>query len=184
MLFFYYKKVVVKNIFNILENNLNSYAVISVNSAVLEVFSIDNGYESIVNIEKNKDNDVVLIELNAIKTNQINREISNIAKEIFVSQVENGIPIPLGSFLGLEIFSAYGKKINLKVLNEVFVVCDFNSSFTSAGINQTRHSIYLEVYLTSKIELPFTKREIVSKTEVLLCEAVIVGKIPNTILGI
>ncbi|MBE5757246.1 MAG: sporulation protein YunB [Clostridiales bacterium] len=179
----FYNKVVIKNLFDISEVYLKSLATISVNNAVLDLFGVESEYNSIINVQKNDVNDIVLLELNPIKTNQINRKISLKAKELFENQSKKGVPISLGAFFGLKIFSGYGKKVNLKLVTENSTVCNFKSTFVSAGINQTRHSIFLEVNMVINIEVPFNKREIISKTEVLLCESVIVGKIPDTILS-
>ena len=57
---------------------------------------------------------------------------------------------------------------------------DLRSEFTSQGINQTLHRVYLQVKCEVNILTPFDNisREITN--QVLLMENVIVGNIPNT----
>lgn len=54
------------------------------------------------------------------------------------------------------------------------------SEFTSQGINQTLHRVYLQVKCEVSILTPFEniKKDIIN--QVLLAENVIVGKIPST----
>jgi hypothetical protein len=60
------------------------------------------------------------------------------------------------------------------------VETDLRSEFTSQGINQTLHRVYLQVKCDVNILTPFDNisREITN--QVLLMENVIVGNIPNT----
>lgn len=60
------------------------------------------------------------------------------------------------------------------------VETDLRSEFTSQGINQTLHRVYLQVKCDVNILTPFDNisREITN--QVLLMENVIVGSIPNT----
>ncbi len=57
---------------------------------------------------------------------------------------------------------------------------ELRSEFTSQGINQTLHRVYLQVKCEVNILTPFDNisREITN--QVLLMENVIVGNIPNT----
>lgn len=60
------------------------------------------------------------------------------------------------------------------------VETDLRSEFTSQGINQTLHRVYLQVKCDVNILTPFDNisREITN--QVLLMENIIVGNIPNT----
>lgn len=57
---------------------------------------------------------------------------------------------------------------------------DLRSEFTSAGINQTLHRIYLEIKCNVVILTPFETIEQKISNQVLLAEGVIVGEIPNS----
>ena len=93
--------------------------------------------------------------------------------------LKDGVKIPLGSFLGLSLLGGSGPCINLKVIAINNVVSSFTSEFESVGINQTRHSVLIEVASTLDIILPGKREQVTMVTEVLVCEGVIVGKIPE-----
>ncbi len=63
------------------------------------------------------------------------------------------------------------------------MTCDCLSSLTSAGINQTLHTVSLEVTASVEIVLPSGPRDVSTVTDVLLCESVIVGKVPDAFFG-
>lgn len=71
-----------------------------------------------------------------------------------------------------------GVKITISSVGDVET--DLRSEFTSQGINQTLHRVYLQVKCNVNILTPFDNisREITN--QVLLMENVIVGNIPNT----
>ena len=62
------------------------------------------------------------------------------------------------------------------------MACDFTSTFDSVGINQTKHSIYLNVIADISIVTPARTENFAVTTEILVGESVLVGKIPDTYL--
>ena len=73
-----------------------------------------------------------------------------------------------------------GPKIEIKMSTIGDIQTDLKSEFSSAGINQTIHRIYLEVTCNVVILTPFDTIEETIVNQVLLAEGVIVGNIPNT----
>ena len=59
----------------------------------------------------------------------------------------------------------------------------FLSEFVQAGINQTNHKIYVNLTATINVVLPVANKQIVSNTQLLICENIIVGKIPEVYLS-
>lgn len=57
---------------------------------------------------------------------------------------------------------------------------DLRSEFTSSGINQTLHRIYLEIKCNVVILTPVETIEEQIVNQVLLAEGVIVGEVPNS----
>ena len=60
------------------------------------------------------------------------------------------------------------------------MVTEFKSEFKSTGINQTIHRLYLEVECNVNIITPYDKIGASIVNQVLMCESVIVGRIPGT----
>lgn len=85
-----------------------------------------------------------------------------------------------GSFTGFKLLAGKGPGIKISISSEGEVETDLRSEFTSQGINQTLHRVYLQVKCNVSIVTPYDSiaREITN--QVLLMENVIVGNIPNT----
>lgn len=85
-----------------------------------------------------------------------------------------------GSFTGFKLLAGKGPGIKITISSEGEVETDLRSEFTSQGINQTLHRVYLQVKCNVNIVTPYDSisREITN--QVLLMENVIVGNIPNT----
>ena len=81
------------------------------------------------------------------------------------------------------ILSYLGPDIIVKMRPIGRVEVSYESVFESAGINQTRLKIYMNVKSTMQIILPFESRDLEVVNNVPVCVTIIVGEIPRTILG-
>lgn len=85
-----------------------------------------------------------------------------------------------GSFTGWKLLSGRGPGVSIRISSIGNVDTTLKSEFTSQGINQTLHRIYLEVVCNVKVLTPFKDIERKITNQVLLAENVIVGHIPDT----
>ncbi len=178
----YYNFVVLKQIFSICADYTYTYSTESVNSAVLLSLESDIKYADLIKVEKNSSGDIVLMTTNSLKVNSINREVASATSSLLKYKLANGIPVPLLAFSGISFLSGYGNNVNLKIVNNVSVLCDFSSKFTSVGINQTLHSIYLNVDSIVNIKVPFNNHQEKCTSQILISETVLVGKVPDIYL--
>ena len=164
------------------EAEIRSLATQAIGSAVFEVVSQNDVYNDLITISKDSEGNVILIQANSIKINLFNRNLTRTATKHLENMGENGLDIPIGTFSGLPILSGLGPSINIKMTPIGAISSSFKSEFESAGINQTHHKIY--VFLTSKINiiLPTAHQTVEASTQVLVCENIIVGKVPDTYL--
>ena len=86
------------------------------------------------------------------------------------------VSIRLTTLLGSNVFSGTGPKISVKIRPIGSVRAAYISEFASAGINQTRHRIYLElscdVYI---IFMPSGSKRVSVAAQVVVSECLIVG---------
>ncbi|WP_405357421.1 sporulation protein YunB [Ruminococcus sp.] len=91
-----------------------------------------------------------------------------------------GISVRLGNFTGLVFLSNFGPEIPFSVDSTQTVSCEFQSSFVSAGINQTVHHITITVYVDLLIYGPIRVGETVSTESAFeIAQTVIVGTVPS-----
>lgn len=179
----YFNKVVNPIILSITESKVASLSTKAVNSAVSEILVENNLYEDLVTICTNDAGDVVMIQANSVLINKLSRDLARASQTKLDTIGAQGVSIPMGSFTGMPIFIGRGPEVRLKVMPIGAIQCSFLSEFVQAGINQTNHKIYVNLTATINVVLPVANKQIVSNTQLLICENIIVGKIPEVYLS-
>ncbi len=164
------------------EANIDSATTMAINSTVLDVVLGSATYDKMIVVDKNDNNDIAMVHANTAYINSLALQTATMVQSKLTSLVGVGVSIPVGTLSGIPFLTGMGDSIGIAVTPISAVTCSFVSSFTSAGINQTLHQIYLQVYCDIDIVIPTLTRTISSTTDVLVCETVIVGSIPQTYL--
>ena len=154
----------------------------AVNQAVEEIVPDGVDYSDIVTVTYDDGGDVSTISANGPVVNSIARRTAYLVQSILTQFSRNGISIPLGAFTGIEALSGYGSTINVKIIPVIVTECNFISRFTSAGINQSLHSIYIDVVTEITIVLASRTERVFASAEVLVCESLINGNVPQIYL--
>ncbi len=161
------------------EDKAKSIATIISNEEATKVMK-EHTYDELFTIEKDTGGNITIIKSNVIPINEI---ISDVAVKI-QNQIDatgrEDIEIAAGSFTGFKLLAGRGPGIKIKISSIGNVETDLKSEFTSQGINQTLHRVYLQVKCKVNILTPFDNIEREITNQVLLVENVIVGNIPNT----
>jgi len=158
---------------------INALTEQALNVAVSNVINTTVNYDSIMVINYNPSGDINYISANQYMINTISREIIKDAGERIKIIDEEYMYIPLGTLTGIALFSGRGPKIKLSASPIGIIGSSFDSQFINVGINNTLHKIYLTVNARVEMNLPIKRQTIEVKQQVLLCESVIVGKVPN-----
>ncbi len=166
----------------IAEANMRSVTTVAVNDAIYYTLSDGIRYEELVAVERGEDGEIEAITSDPLQINRIARDTAYKSQENLQTMSEEGVDVPLGAFFGIEALAGFGPKIRMKIIPISNVACKFVSTFEEAGINQTKHSIYLEIVADISIIMPSGTSNFASLTEVLICESVLVGKVPETYL--
>lgn len=181
-LFVYFQRNVTRVLISISEATMRASTTIAVNDAVYYTLSDEIQYEDLVTVTRDEAGSIVAVAANALKINKIARDTASISQSNLKNLSLNGIPVPLGALTGIEAFAGLGPSIQFRIIPVSSVSCDFSSTFESVGINQTKHSIYLNVIADISIVMPSRTENFAVLTEILVGESVIVGKIPDTYL--
>lgn len=165
------------------QTQVQSYATKAINYAIADSMNQNVSYGDLISIIKDDSDNVSYIEANSVRINVLSKTMSRVVMSNFLEFAKIPIKIAIGSFSGIAVFSGLGPKIAFQVNPYGEVNCFFNSSFESAGINQTYHKLYMIITLKVNIVFPFRQLSIFSDAEVLLSESLIVGKIPEVYLN-
>lgn len=172
-----------KSIIPVLEtlciNKAKSIATIISNDDATKVMS-NYTYDDIINIHKDELNNIKMVESNVIVMNEIISDVASTIQKDLDKLESQDIYIRLGTFTGSKILSGRGPKVPIRISPIGNVETDFKSEFTSAGINQTLHRVFLEVRCSVSILTPFDTIEEEITNQVILAENIIVGDIPQS----
>ncbi len=180
LVFVWFQCGVLRLLIELSEENSRAKMAEAVNEAALQTMQW-NGieYDKLVSVQRNDQDEILSIEANSYQINLLARQTQTLATANVNAVCEEGIPVPLGAFTGISALAGFGPEITFRVLQVGSVICSFESEFTSAGINQTRHSVYMYADASVSIVLPSQTRKVTVSTQILVCESIIVGKIPE-----
>ena len=178
----YFQRNVTKVLISISEATMRAITTVAINDAVYYTMSDGVRYEDLVSIERDSAGDITAVSANALKINKIARDAASISQANLKNLSLNGIPIPLGALTGIEALAGFGPRIHIRIIPVSSVTCAFSSEFESVGINQTKHSIYLNVVADISIVMPSRTEKFAVTTDILVCECVLVGEVPDVYL--
>lgn len=164
------------------ESKVRSLATKAVGGAIYEIVNQADIYNDLITISKNNDGDVAMIQANSIQINLLTRKLTRLATSNLEQIGQQGLDIPIGTFSGMPILVGRGPSINIKMIPIGSISSSFKSEFTNAGINQTNHRIYVTIKSKINVVLPTANQTVETSTQVLICENIIIGKIPSTYL--
>lgn len=182
LLFIHFQKNVTRVLLSISEATMRASTTVAVNDAVYYTLSDEMRYDDLVTISRDGDGNIISVAANPLKLNKIARDTASISQSNLKNLSLNGIPVPLGALTGIEAFAGLGPDIQFRIIPVSSVYCDFSSDFESVGINQTKHSIYLNVIADISIVMPSRTENFAVTTEILVGESVIVGSVPDVYL--
>ncbi|MBR6737543.1 MAG: sporulation protein YunB [Clostridia bacterium] len=150
--------------------------------AIEKSLSTSYAYENLIKVSKNSSGEITMITTDAYKFNSVTTALANYVSEYLTNYVNKGVEVPIGVFTGIRLLAGFGDKVNMQLIAINSVKCDVISTFESAGINQTRHTLYLDVTPDISIVTLATTRALVDNIRVLLYDNLIVGTVPEVYL--
>lgn len=165
---------------NLVDNELEIHAMNAIDEAVLEILEekpVD--YSSIIIQNTDADGTVNSLSTDTIAINKLKSRLSLEITEKIRQEKKARVGIPAGAFTGLVLLSNLGPDIYTTLTLGGSVTTTIKSDFTSAGINQTIHRVYLQVDADVSLTCPIIFYETQFVTEYDLCHTVIVGSTPQ-----
>ena len=158
-------------------NTVNRIIFEAVNEAIQNG---DISYERLISLEKDSEGKITAVHSNMAAFNRLQAQILDIILARIDQVSARELSIPIGTLTGSALLAGRGPRIRVRMESVGSSTARFNNQFESAGINQTKHQIILEVEVSVAILLPgFTTATKVS-TAVTVAETVIVGAVPDT----
>lgn len=156
------------------------YAENAVNDAVTEILTTENiKYDDLVILKEDPDERVSALLVDSVKLNRLKSDLS---KKIIktIEDRENGyIYINFGSVLGSPILSGIGPRIGIKISPSNQTIIEFKDKLEECGINQVRHSVYLELNVNLTLATATSIKNSTFKTVIPVADTIIVGTVPR-----
>lgn len=166
------------------EAKVEYIAVLAMNNAVSQILGSNIKYTDLTDVLTDKDGKITMIQYNTILINTLARDTSTLAQDEIRSLGAEGISVPLGSITKSKILSGRGPNINVKIIPVGSVSTDFTDEFKQAGINQTRHKIFLTLKTQVRIVVPLGSDIIDVSTRVPIAETIVVGDVPDSYVNV
>jgi sporulation protein YunB len=161
---------------------IKSLTVEAVNMAIGEVLD-PSAYRELTIIQRASNGQIQGVSTNMILMNKLSGEIALTSQKKIEKLSNEDFGVPLGTFCGLPILNGRGPMVHLRLVPLGAVFCTFNTQFLSGGVNQTVHKITLHVKTAVNLIMPLGSRNVDAEIDVLLCENVIVGEVPQFVLN-
>lgn len=188
-----------KILLNYAENKSKELSQLLVNNALEEII-IDATVEDIINLEKNQNNEIISLDFNNVKINEIELKISkNIQKNLkkleenkknsltekyYDDKIDIIYEVPMSIIYDVPILVGIGPKVPFKLDVLGNVKTNVITNIKEYGINNSLVEVILNMKINIQIILPFSSKNIVIESNVPLKTKVIQGKIPTYYGGI
>ena len=158
-------------------NTVNRIVVAAINDAV------DSGridYDRLVSFDKDAEGHVTALQSNMAEFNRLQAAIADDILQRMAEVSTTDLSIPIGTLTGSPLLAGRGPCLHVRMQSVGTATARFDNQFSSAGINQTRHRIILDVDVHVSILLPGLTTYTKVSNEISVAETVIVGGVPDT----
>ncbi|MCL2556462.1 MAG: sporulation protein YunB [Firmicutes bacterium] len=165
------------------EEKVRELTTLAINEAA-EVILLESGHDNddLVEVIRNNEGNIEMLRVNTVALNLMAMRVANLSQQRLADLGEQGLRVPIGTLSGLTFLAGRGPDFNIRAYPVGAVDISFATQFISAGINQTRHKIMLNVDTEMSVILPGVQT-FETRTELILVDSIIVGQIPDTVLN-
>lgn len=181
---FLYDKRIYPAVLQVAESSIKADTIECISKTSMELFDEEFNYDEMIIIDKDNEGNINMIRANTVKLNYLTSRLSIRCNEELQKMGEVGVEVPLGWMTDNSAFYEFGPDLNVKIDPIGNMKVSYESKFESAGINQTRHKIYLNVEARVRMKIPLHSKEKVVTCQIPVAETIIVGKTPNTAIDL
>jgi sporulation protein YunB len=184
ILFYLIEKNLGPTLLAIAEARARIIATETINDAINKKIARNVQYKDLISVHKSIKGEVALIQINITEINRLKSETALYVADSLKEITMNEIGIPIGQITGSNILANFGPSIKFSILPVGTVEVDISEAFEEAGINQTRHKVFIDVKTWVRIAVPLVSSSIQVSTHIPIAETIIVGNVPETILNL
>lgn len=156
----------------------------ALNDAIAAIMDQNISYDDLMQVTYDSYGRVAMLQANTMRMNELGSRIVLEAQRNLEQASAQTISIPLGAASRIAIFEGMGPRISVRMLPVGSVTTEFKTEFESAGINQTRHKIYIEASARVDLILPRGAQSAAINTQVSVAESIIIGGVPESYVDV
>ncbi len=164
-------------------SRVRAIALDAVNTAVSQSLGAVT-YEDLVHIQCDAEGNVTLLQADTVNMSRLSTATALTAQQYIADIAEQSIRISIGSAFGSPLLAGRGPEVVVKVVPVGSVSSEFVTEFRAAGINQTRHRVYVRLRAAMRIVIPMGAEEVEVLSQVPVAETVIVGRVPQSYVNV
>ena len=168
-------------IFSMAEARARALAVRAINNAVYQIAGQGGMYGDLMHVALDDNERVAMMSANTARMNELSAQAIRLVQQ-GLGDLE-AIAIPLGAALGSRLLGGTGPAVHVRIVPVGDATAEFVSKFSSAGINQTRHRIYLKIDANVRMVIPTGSKATAVSVQVPVAEAIVVGDVPETFVS-
>lgn len=161
-----------------------SMAVETINRAVKQAMGQGVAYEELIDAQMDAQGRVSMLRANTMRMNELASQTALLAERELGSAENQVVEIPLGAALGVSFLSGFGPRLEVQILPVGAVHTSFDTEFETAGINQTRHKIFLNLRASVSLIVPTGSQLVEVTSTVPIAESIIVGEVPESFVDV
>lgn len=149
------------------------------NNSAAEILGEKNAEEEFVVISRDDNGRISSVTADGAKINALKSKLAvKIQSEVDgIQSVET--EVPSGIIFSDSVLTGAGIKLKLKVFTVSSVIVEFNDNFVSAGINQTKYSVYAVVKIPVRVIGIGVCADSEISVDVPISETIVIGDIPQ-----
>lgn len=165
------------------EARVRAIALSAINTAVQQSIQ-DVQYEQLVQPYLDAQGEVTMLKANSAAMNRLATATALAAQQCIADIELQPIRLSLGSVTGNALLAGRGPSVLVRVVPVGSVASEYLTEFASAGINQTRHRIYMRLSARVRIVIPTGAKEVEVITLAPISETIIVGRVPESFVNV
>lgn len=159
-------------------------AINAINEAVNQEIVNKVRYEDLIILKKDQEGRVSALQTNIVKMNEMQALTVSVFQDKLSKIESSELSIPIGNIFNSSILAGWGPKIKIKIIPIGVVQSKFVDDIVTAGINQTKHKISMDIKGMITVVVPFISTSAEVVTNVPVAETIIVGNVPVTYLDV
>lgn len=181
-LYFYVDKNIKPTLVALAEIRAKSVTTKAINDTIKTKIKNDIQYDDLILIRYDNNGKVTLVQANMIMMNAIAADVALEVQEQLRNLSKNKVDVPLSNAFHRQILHLPSIKLEIQPQGSVNV--DFATEFEEAGINQTRHRIYLIVMTDIRMIIPLASETLRITTNIPIAETVVIGEVPEQYISV